>query len=103
VNGAVVLDVNLGAGFGDDALDGLAARSDECADLIGLILMVSMRGAYLLRSSRGLSIAFAMISRILVRASFVLKVASAMILWLTPRSLRSSWNPVIPCSVPQTL
>jgi hypothetical protein len=46
VDGAVVLDVDLGAGLGDDALDGLAAGADEEADLVtGLILRVSMRGA----------------------------------------------------------
>ena len=32
VHGAVVLDVDLGAGLGLDALDVLAARSDELAD-----------------------------------------------------------------------
>ena len=66
-------------------------------------MIVSMRGAYLLKSERGLSSACAMIARILVRASFVRMVASAMILWLTPGSLRSSWKPVMPVSVPQTL
>ena len=35
VNGAVVLDVDLGAGLGLDALDVLAARPDEFADAIG--------------------------------------------------------------------
>ena len=34
VHGAVVLDVDLGAGLGNDALDGLAARPDEQADLV---------------------------------------------------------------------
>src|SRR3954469_16766977 len=33
VNGTVVVDVNLSSGLGDDALDGLATRPDECADL----------------------------------------------------------------------
>ena len=33
VHGAVVLDVDLRAGLGDDALDGLAAGPDEQADL----------------------------------------------------------------------
>ena len=34
VHGAVVLDVDLGAGLGGDALDGLAAGADEHADLV---------------------------------------------------------------------
>src|SRR3954469_10387067 len=34
VNGTVVLDINLSAGLGDDALDGFATRSDERADLL---------------------------------------------------------------------
>ena len=34
VNGAVVLDVDLGAGRLLDALDGLAARADQQADLL---------------------------------------------------------------------
>ena len=36
VHAAVVLDVNLGAGLGHDAFDGLAARSDDEADLVGI-------------------------------------------------------------------
>jgi hypothetical protein len=38
VDGAVVLDVDLGAGLGLDALDVLAARPDEFADAIRGIL-----------------------------------------------------------------
>src|SRR2546423_11317884 len=34
VNGTVVVDINLGAGLGDDALDGFAARPNERADLL---------------------------------------------------------------------
>ena len=38
VDRAVVFDVNLRAGFGDDALDRLAAGSDERADLLRIDL-----------------------------------------------------------------
>ena len=38
VHGAVVLDVDLAAGLGDDALDVLAAGADEQADLVGVDL-----------------------------------------------------------------
>ena len=38
MNRAVVVDVNLGAGFSDDAFDGFAAGSDERADFLGIDL-----------------------------------------------------------------
>ena len=38
VHRAVVLDVNFGAGFGDDALNGFAAGTDERADLLRIDL-----------------------------------------------------------------
>ena len=36
VHGAVVLDLDGDAGLGRDAADGLAARADDLADLVGL-------------------------------------------------------------------
>ena len=44
---AVVVDVDLGAGRFLDALDVLAARPDEQADLLGVDLDLSRRGAWL--------------------------------------------------------
>ncbi len=38
IDGAIVLDVDLAAGFLDDALDVLATRPDECADLLRIDL-----------------------------------------------------------------
>jgi len=80
VHRAVVLDVNFSAGLRDNAFDGLAAGSNQRADLLRINLMVSMRGAYFDNSGRGLSSALRMMSRILVRASFARSIASAMIL-----------------------
>ena len=54
VHRAIVLDVDFATGFFDDALDVLAARSDQRADLLRIDLeVVTMRGAYLLISLRG--------------------------------------------------
>ena len=56
MDGAVVLDVNLGAGLGDDALDRLAAGSDERADLLRIDLdRLDARRVFAESSARGLS------------------------------------------------
>jgi len=69
----------------------------------GSIWMVTMRGAYGLISSRSLAKQPAMLARISVRAVLALAMASSMIDCGMPCSLRSSWNPVIPWSVPAIL
>jgi hypothetical protein len=53
VHRAVVFDVNFRASFRDDALDRFAAGSDERSDFLGIILIVSIRGAYFDNSARG--------------------------------------------------
>ena len=56
VHRAVVFDVNLRAGLGDDALDRLAAGSDERADLLGINFdRLDARRVFADNSGRGLS------------------------------------------------
>ena len=71
VHRAVVFDVNFSAGFGDDALDGLAAGPDERADLLRIdfdrLDPRRVLGQFRAAVCPGRC---AMIPRILVRASF---------------------------------
>jgi len=50
---AIVFNINFRAGLRDNSLDSLAAGANERPDLLRLILIVSMRGAYLDNSARG--------------------------------------------------
>ena len=56
VDGAVVLDVDLGAGVGTDLLDHLAAGADDLADLVHVDLHLStiLGGRCRPRRGRGL-------------------------------------------------
>ena len=71
MNRTVVLDINLSAGFGDDALDRFAALPDKAANLLGINFDGLDPRRVSESSARGLSIVPRMISRILMRASFV--------------------------------
>ena len=69
----------------------------------GLILSVSMRGAYLLISLRGSARVLAISARMCMRATRAFSIVSAMMACGRPFSLRSSWKPVMPFSVPAIL
>ena len=101
---ARVLDVDLGAGLLGDALDDLAARTDDLADLVGVDVRMMMRGAYGDISARGAR------QRLLhdVEDDAAARCARAR---ARPRStsnemppiLVSIWNAVTPSRVPVTL
>jgi len=62
-----------------------------------------MRGAYLLISGRGAARVRAISASTCRRATRAFSTASAIRAWGMPGSLRSSWKPVMPFSVPAIL
>ena len=69
----------------------------------GLIFMTSICGAFGLTSERGAGMQSVTTFMIFSRASLFCAIARTRVSIGMPGSLRSSWNPVIPFRLPQTL
>ena len=103
LHGAVVLDVDLGAGLLDDLPDHLAAGADHFADLVGGDLESLDAGRVFAEFGARRVSAFAISPRICSRPSFAWLSATFMISSVMPAILMSICREVMPSSVPATL